>query len=620
MMQGKFKILIVLVLTMIQYQLLATDEVKLSASGPGTVFMGRPFQIKYTANARITDFRAPAITNFDILAGPFKSESYSSQIINGVMSSSVSISYTFTLQAQRTGTFSIPSATVFVNDEKYTSTGLTIKVLPAEEGSGSEGNQQSQRQQQQQSASGSSAGSSISSQNLFIRPILSRQSVYEQEAVKLTYKLYTTYDVVQFSNKEMPDFKGFLKQETERTGNTQLAYESYNGKNFLTAVLYEIILYPQSDGELVIDKASFEAIIRVQSRQPVRSIFDDFFETYSNVARIIDVPAVKLKVKKLPQGKPDTFTGVVGNFNLISSVSSEQVKVNEAVTIKVNISGSGNMKLIKNPEFKFPEAFEVYDPKVTNNFKTSANGLTGNKTVEVMFIPRHSGKYEIPATETTYFSPADGSYKTLRTPVFIIDVLKADGTPGEESVVNNFSGKEDVKQLGNDIRYIAAGETNLQSVESYLSDKFAYWLLFYILPLLAALALYIGLGRYVQYNSDKELVKNRRANKVAVKRLRYAQKLLQQGKKEEFYAEIMNAFWSYLSDKLVIPVAELSKDKVRDVLLQKAVPEEDIRKITEVLNICEFARFAPPTGEEHMGNLYEESLTLISILEGYIKK
>lgn len=617
-MQGNFKIFAVLILALLQYPLFASDDVKLTASGPGTVFMGRPFQIKYTANARVTDFRAPAITNFDILAGPFKSESYSSQIINGVMSSSVSISYTFTLQAQRTGTFSIPSATIFVNNDKYTSTGLTIKVLPAEESAGADGNQQSQRQAQ--SSTTPSAGSNISSQNLFIRPILSRQSVYEQEAVKLTYKLYTTYDVVQFSNKEMPDFKGFLKQETERTGNTQLAYESYNGRNFLTAILFEIILYPQSAGELVIDKAAFEAIIRVQSRQPVRSIFDEFFETYSNVARIVDVPSVRLQVKKLPAAKPDSFTGVVGNFNITSSVSSEQVKVNDAVTIKVNISGSGNMKLIKNPEFKFPEAFEVYDPKVTNNFKTSANGLTGNKTVEVMFIPRHSGKYEIPATETTYFNPADGSYRTLRTPVFIIDVLKADGTPGEETVVNNFSGKEDVKQLGNDIRYIAAGETNLQSAETYLSDRFAYWLLFYILPLLAALALYIGLGRYVQYNSDKELVKNRRANKVAVKRLRFAQKLLQQGKKEEFYAEIMNAFWSYLSDKLVIPVAELSKDKVREVLLIKAVPEEEIHKITEVLNICEFARFAPPTGEEHMGNLYEESLTIISILEGYIKK
>lgn len=616
MLQDKFKVFVVLVLAMLQYPLFATEAVKVTASGPGTVFMGRPFQIKYTANARVTDFKAPAITNFDILAGPFKSESYSSQIINGVMSSSVSIAYTYTLQAQRPGTFSIPSATVLVNDEKYTSTGLNIKVMPADDGSGADGDQQQQRQQ---SSSTSSAAGNISSQNLFIRPILSRQSVYEQEAVKLTYKLYTTYDVVQFSNKEMPDFKGFLKQEIERGGNTQLAYENYKGKNFLTAVLFEIILYPQVVGELIIDKAEFEAIIRVQTKQSVRSIFDEFFETYSNVARIVDVPSVKIMVKKLPDGKPDTFTGVVGDFNITSSVSAEQVKVNEAVTIKVNISGSGNMKLIKNPEFDFPEAFEAYDPKITNSFKTSANGLTGNKTVEIMFIPRHSGKYEIPATETTYFNPADGSYRTLRTPVFTIDVLKADGTPGGETVVNNFSGKEDIKQLGNDIRYIYTGVTNLQSAESFVSDKFVFWLLFFILPLVVALALFIGLGRYVQYNSDKDMVKTRKANKVAMKRLRHAQKMLLQGKKEEFYAEIMNAFWSYLSDKLLIPMAELSKEKVKDVLLTNNVPEDEIRKITDILQICEFARFAPPTGEDHMGNLYEESLNLISILEGYIK-
>lgn len=216
----------------------ANDDVKLTASAPPSVIMGKPFQITFTANAKVTDFKAPAITNFDILAGPFKSESHSTQIINGNLTSSVSITYTFTLQAQSTGTFTIPSATITSGGKKVTSNGLSIKVLPEDDSAASTSSSSSS------AASGASAA--ISSDNLFIRPILSKSTVYEQEAVKLTYKLYTTYDVVQFNNKSMPDFKGFLKQEFERTGNTQLAYENYNGRNFLTAVLYEVMLYPQT--------------------------------------------------------------------------------------------------------------------------------------------------------------------------------------------------------------------------------------------------------------------------------------------------------------------------------------------------------------------------------------
>ena len=283
------KIFNLVVLLFITSFLKANDEVKLTAAAPGTVIMGRPFQITYTANAKVSDFKAPAITNFDVLAGPFKSESYSSQIVNGSMTSSVSISFTYTLQAQKTGTFSIPSAGITANGNKYTSNGLSIKVLPADD-----------NDSESSSSSSSTAAATISAKNLFIRPVLSRSSVFEQEAVKLSYKLYTTYDIVQFSNKVMPDFNGFLKQEFEQTGNTQLAYENYNGKNYLTATVYEVILYPQSAGEISIDRATFEAIIRVQSRQPVRSIFDDFFESYTNVARSIDVAPLKINVKALP--------------------------------------------------------------------------------------------------------------------------------------------------------------------------------------------------------------------------------------------------------------------------------------------------------------------------------
>ncbi|MDD2284686.1 MAG: BatD family protein [Paludibacter sp.] len=607
------KILLVAVFMLIAFSMAANDEAKLTASAPGTVIMGRPFQITYMANAKVTDFRAPAITNFDILAGPFKSESYSSQIVNGNMTSSVSITFTYTLQAQKTGTFTIPSATVTIDGQKVTSNGLSIKVLPEDDKSSSTSSSSSS------SSQSSAAGSSISASNLFIRPIISRNNVFEQEAVKLTYKLYTTYDVIQFSNKSMPDFKGFLKQEFEQTGNTQLAYESYNGRNFLTAVLYEVILYPQTSGELIIDKATFEAIIRVQSKQPVRSIFDDFFESYSNVARSIEVPATRIRVKPLPQGKPVSFYGVVGQFSLTSSVSANQVKVNDAVTLKINIGGSGNMKLLKNPDIKFPDAFEVYDPKVTNNFKTSAAGLTGNKIVEIMFIPRHAGSFEIPSTEIAYFDPKENQYKTMRTPNYSIQVLKSDGTVEENPVVSNFTNKEDVKQLGNDIRHIYTGNIQLQKGEVYVFEQFVWWLLF-VIPLLISFVLYLLFRKQVKDNADLNMVKNRKANRIARKRLKFAQKLLREGNKDKFYEEVMKAVWSYLSDKLIIPVAAINKEIVIEKLTSDKVSDELISRLKNILNTCEYARFAPNSGQQEMGNLYEETIDVISQLEDVIKK
>lgn len=601
------KIFNLIFLLLVSSFLKANNEVKLTASAPGTVVMGKPFQITYTANAKVSDFKAPAITNFDILAGPFKSESYSSQIINGNVTSSVSISFTYTLQAQKTGTFTIPSAGITANGDKYTSNGLSIKVLPADDNSESS------------SSSSSSAAATISSKNLFIRPVLSRTSVYEQEAVTLSYKLYTTYDIVQFGNKVMPDFNGFLKQEFEQTGNTQLAYENYNGKNYLTATVYQVILYPQSSGDITIDKATFEAIIRVQSRQPVRSIFDDFFESYTNVARSIDVPPLRIQVKALPAGKPVPFSGVVGQFSISSSLSAEQVKVNEAVTMKIKISGSGNMKLLKNPDIHFPEALEVYDPKVTNSFKTASTGLTGTKSVEIMFIPRHAGTIEIPSWELNYFDSKDHKYKTLRTPAYSLQVLKSDGTVDEQVFVSNYTNKEDVKQIGNDIRYIFTGPVKFTKSETYVLSNLLSWL-FFVLPLIISFTLYLLFRKHVKDNADMEMVKNRRANRIAVKRLKYAQKMLKAGNKDLFYEEVMKAIWSYLSDKLIIPVSAINKDKITHVLAEKGVDDNLINRLTNVLNTCEFARFAPGSGQQEMGNLYEETIKVISDIESVIKK
>jgi len=587
----------------------AEEPVRFVASAPSTVILDKPFQLVYSVNASGKDLRLPEITNFEVLAGPFESRSSSYQIINGKTTSSISISYTYTLQGLKTGTFTIPLGSIVVDGQKYNSNGLSIKVLPADDASAS-------KSQNNQQSNGSST-QSISNENVFIRTSVSKNNVYEQEAVLVTYKLYTLIDVVQCINKKMPDFNGFMKQDIEQNQNKQFSYENFNGKNYGTVVLYQVLVYPQRSGDITIDKANFEAVIRIQNKTQARSIFDDFFESYSNVNKNIVAPAVKVNVKALPANKPANFSGTVGRFTLNSNISSTQTKANEAITIKVNISGSGNMKLIKNPEIKFPDGFEVYDPKVNNNFNTTTSGISGTKSIEYMFIPRHAGNFEIPSAQFSYFDIEDKTYKTLQTPTYNLQVTKGEG--GDNTVVSNYTSKEDVKQLGKDIRYIHTNAIELKKEVSPIFDTFVGWLLF-IIPLIITSILFLIFKKQTQENANIEFVKNKKANRLAQKRLKLAQKLLSEGKKDKFYEEVLKAVWTYLSDKLAIPVALLNKEKVELELTQKGVHPALISKFTDILNTCEFARYAPNSGQQEMGNLYNETLECISNLESFIKK
>ena len=590
----------------------ADEPIRFTASAPSTVILDRPFQLVYTINGTGKDLRVPEIVGFDVLAGPFESHSSSIQIINGKTTSSVSVAYTYTLQAQKTGTFTISSASIVVNGQKYTSNGVSIKVLPAD--SSTPSNQQGNSGQQ----SGNASGQSISADNVFIRASASKTNVYEQEAILVTYKLYTLLDVVQCVNKKMPDFNGFMKQDIEQTQNKQFSYENYNGRNYGTVVMYQVLLYPQQAGEINIDTATFEAGIRVQNRTAVRSIFDDFFDSYTNVSKTLVAPGLKINVKALPANKPATFNGTVGRFTLNSSITTDQVKANDAVTIKVNISGTGNMKLIQNPDIKFPDGFELYDPKVNNNFKTTSSGIAGTKTIEYLFIPRHSGDFEIPAAEFTYFDSQEKAYKTLRTPVYKLHVLKGDNTESP-AVVGNYVDKEDVKQLGKDIRYIQTEDITLSKEKEILFGTLTAWLMF-LIPLFLSLVLFFFFRKQVKDNADIKLVKNKKANKLARKRLKHAQKLLAEGNKDKFYEEVLKSVWTYLSDKLSIPVSELTKEKVENELAARKIDNQVITEFINILNTCEFARYAPNSGQDEMGNLYEETINTISKLEELIRK
>ena len=607
----KFRLLILSLLLTSSGVLLAND-VKFTASAPSTVIADKPFQLVYTVNASAKDLSVGDLSNFEVLAGPFRSQSSSYQIINGKSSSSVSLSFTYTLQAGKTGTFTIPPASIVVEGQKYTSNGLSVKVLPPDDNS----NAQTRNQANEQSKSASSQ--TVSNDKIFVRTSVSKTNVYEQEPILVTYKLYMLVDVVGMNNMKLPDFNGFMKQEFDQNQNKQLSYENFNGKNYGTIVLYQVLLYPQRSGEIMIDKAQFDAVVRIQNQTRVRSIFDDFFESYSNANKTLIAPGSKILVKPLPGSKPASFSGTVGNLTMNSSISSENVKANEAITLKIVISGSGNMKMIKNPEIKFPDGFETYDPKVVNNFKTSTSGVSGTKIIEYMFIPRHSGEYEIPEAEFSYFDIVTHTYKTLKTPNYKIKVAKGEG--GESPVVSgNYVSKEDVKQLGKDIRYIETDRFNIAPESKPVLGSLLSWLIF-IIPLLISIVLFFVLKKQTIENADVVSVKNRRANKLARKRLALAQRLLNDGKKDQFYEEVLKAVWTYLSDKLAIPAASLTKEKVENELANRNVTSELTAEFISILNTCEFARYAPNTGQQEMGNLYAEALEAISKLENQIKK
>ena len=596
------------------------DEVVFRAQAPKQVVVGRPFQLTYSVNQRSRDLRAPEFTDFDVLSGPYTSTSSSTSFVNGKRTSSFEQTYTYMLMAQKEGTFTIGPATVKVDGENIQSNGVRIQVLPEDEETSPQPSPQGRGQSSGQSSSQSSAdqSGSVSSENLFVRTIASKTRVHEQEALMVTYKLYfANVDVAQLTNNtKLPEFTGFLKQELEQ-GEIQTELEHYNGRNYQTAVLYRTILYPQHSGDIKIDPANFEAVLRVQVQQRPRSIFDDFFGSYTNVTRMLTAPGVTIHVSALPGGKPAGFSGGVGRFTLTPTISQTELQTNDAVTIRLDISGSGNMKLLKTPAIEWPEGFEPYDPKVTNNFNTTTAGVSGTKSIEYLAIPRSAGEYTIPAVHFSYFDIDEKKYKTLSTPEYTIRVKRGAGEPsaaGEQpSGVVSYTQKEDIKQLGSDIRYIDTKlvESRKTKVESY---SYRYLWLWYVIPLIIAMVLLVVLRKQIKEAADITRMRYKHANKVAQKRLKAAAAALKANDKDHFYEEIERAAWTYLSDRLSIPTADLNKENIASSLRQKGVAEERIQEVMSVLSTAEFARYAPAT-DHAMDDLYRDTTNLINNLE-----
>lgn len=606
------KVIFFLLLILTTVHAWADNKATLTADAPDVVVSGDQFRLTFTVNTqKVKDFRAPSITKgFDVLMGPSRSQQSSTQIINGKVSSSSSITYTYILMAGDAGTYTIPAASIEANGEKIFSNAVTIKVLPPDQSaSGSKGSQKSSAQSGNQAANGR-----ITSNDLFITATASKTTVHEQEAILLTYKVYTLVNLRQLFGK-MPDLKGFHTQEIELPQQKTFSLEHYKGRNYNTTVWSQYVLFPQQTGKLEIPSITFEGVVAIQtvSDDP----FDAFFNGggYQEVKKKIVTPKLTINVQPLP-AKPANFSGGVGEFTLASSINAKDVKTNDAVTIKLTISGSGNMKLISTPEVKFPEDFEVYDPKVTNNFEASRAGLSGTQTIEYLAIPRHAGNFTIPPVEFTYFDLKSNSYKTLKTEAYNINVAKGQGNA--DQVIADFTNKENVKVLGQDIRFIKLGDTKLMPKGDVFFGTVGYYL-WYIIPFVLFVGLVVFFRKQAAENANVAKVKTKKANKVATKRMKLAGKLLAENRKNEFYDEVLKALWGYISDKLSIPVSQLSKDNIEAELAKYGVAEDVIKDFINALNECEFARYAPGDENEAMDKVYTTSVEAISKMENSIK-
>ena len=587
------------------------DGITFTANAPEVVVSGDQFRLSYTINSqKVRDFRAPSIQGFEVLMGPSRSTQSSTQIVNGNVTSTSTITFTYILMAGKEGDYKIPGATIVADGNNYTSNSVEIKVLPPDQSSGA--------------SSGSSARSSrnqvnsgkITDKELFMLATASKTNVYEQEAILLTYKVYTQVNLTALDG-DIPDLKGFHTQEVELPNQKTFTLEHYNGRNYNTTIWRQLVLFPQQTGKIEIPSVTFEGTIsqRVASADP----FDAFFNggNYVNINKNIVTPKLVIDVKELPAGKPTNFSGGVGEFTISSSISTQDLKTNDAVTIKLVISGTGNMKLINTPEVAFPQDFEIYDPKVENKFNLTRNGLAGSKVIEYLAIPRHAGTFTIPPIEFSYFDLKSQSYKTLKTDAYTLNVAKGEGNA--DQVVANFTSKEDLKVLGQDIRYIKTGETNLTQKDDYFFGSMSYYM-WYLIPLTLFIAFMAVYRKQAMENANVAKVRTKKANKVATKRMKNAGKLLAEKKSEAFYDEVLKALWGYISDKLSMPVSQLSKDNIEEELQKHQVADELIKEFINNLNDCEFARYAPGNQDEKMDKIYSSAIDVISKMENSIKR
>ncbi len=588
------------------------EDTRFLMSAPNAVEMGQQFRLSFTLNERGTNLTLPpGITdNFDVLMGPSTGQSISSSTINGRTTTEVTYSYTYILRAKKEGTFEIRPASIEVNGDVFESNKLEIQVVQAQ-------NQPAQPQSNNNNGTTQQSESvDLGSDNLFVRVEMSKTSAYRGEQIIATVKLYVNPNIPisGFEEVNLPTYEGFYTQDIETPQQINFTREVYDNKIYQVGILKKTILFPQQNGRITVEP--FNMSLLVQQRVQQRSFFDDFFSPTRTVRATINSLPVSVNVKDLPTA-PANFMGGVGNFNITSSISNPNVTTNDAVTLTVKITGTGNIRLIRNPELELPSDFEIYDPQSSDNVSATNNGVTGTKTIEYLFQPRFEGDYTIPSLKFAYFNPATGTYVTKSTDEFDLHVTK--GSDEQSATVVSSLRKEDVQLIGQDIRFIKQGNASLKSKGNTFYGTVGFYSM-YAGSSILFLILFLVYRKKARENANIALMKNKKANRIATKRLKAAAGFMKQNNNEAFHESILKAFWGYLSDKLSIPVADLNRDSAVSGLKGKNVEQNIIDDFVEVVDQCEFARYAPVGGAEARSELYNKAESTMSRLEKQIKR
>ena len=592
------------------------SQVTLKVQAPAQAEVGQRIRISYVANTQdIEDFQVGSFEGFNVLYGPSTSRSSSFSMTNGRTTQSSTVTFTYTVVPTTEGTLKVPAATIKVDGKSVKSGSPNMEVLPASSAAPSKSPQggTSGRSPSGEKEGGHGSNGQISGNELYMTVTANRKKIYEQEAVMLTYKLYTLVNIQQISG-EMPQIDGCHVQELDRAAQMSLKYERVNGRNYGTAVWKQYVLFPQKTGKLKIPSVTFDTQVEVQNHS--MDPFDIFFGGGSlsqMVRKQITAPALEIEVLPLPTPKPDNFSGAVGKFSVSATLTPDQVNANDAATLRLVVSGQGNMKLMKAPTIRFPQDFEVYDPKENNKTQNTATGSKGNITYDYVVVPRHGGKFTIPPVEFCYFDPEQERYNTVRTDSFHLAVAKAKGQPVAYS-----REQEELNVLSNDIRFIKLGDLESEEKDDFFGTS-SDWLT-YLLFFAAFVAAFLWLRRQQKLNPNSWSVKGKKAGKVASRRLKKASKLMHEKDDAAFYDEVMRALLGYAGDKLSLPTNELNKENVISKLSSRGVEQSVVDSFIAVLSDCEFARYAP-TADANLAKekIYQQASDVITQMNASIK-
>ena len=580
-------------------------------SAPSRVEAGENFRVSFKVTTQdVDDFRSGLHSTdvVEVIAGPYTSSESSFQMVNGHTSSSSSITYTYTLYAAKSGVYNIPAAHARVGGKQISSSPAKVTVVGSAQGRGN--NSPKMHEDDNYQPHMRAAGSAISGRDLFIKVSANKKKVYEQEPILLTYKVYTLVDLTQLEGK-MPELTGFHTQEIPLPQQKSFHIERVNGKPYRTVTWSQYVMYPQMTGKMEIPSITFKGIVVQQNRSvdPFEAVFNGG-SGYVEVKRNIVAPSIKIDVLPLPQ-KPANFSGGVGKFNISAQLNKNELKAGDPLSLRIVVGGIGNLKLIKQPVVNFPKDWDKYDPKVTDKTKLTSNGLEGNMIYDILAVPRNQGHYTIPPVELTYYDTSLNQYKTIKTQSFEIEVAKGDGS---RSSVVDYS-----KDQPKDIKDIKKGDAELHSVDNFFFGSVGY-LMSLLIPFVAFVALLVIFRKRAIDNADLVKMKGKKANKIATKRLRQANKLMLAGKSNEFYDEVLRALWGYVGDKLNMPAEKLSRENISEKLQSHNVDDNTISKFLSAIDDCEMMRFAPGDPEGNMNKTFESAMTAIMEIENVMKK